>query len=487
MFAKNTKMRRWLGILMVVLFGAFDAAAIEAVVSYAIFWLPDAKHEGRFFPYIELYWQIDPGSIHYAKSAEGKFFGMITTKVVFRKDTGIVKQDSYVLKTDAVDKDQLLSQKILELQRYPLTEGRVVMTLELSESKGLAYTFTDTINISQEVSKPFYSDIQIMDTAFSSTEKGSFYKSGMQQVPMCMNFINEERKIMQYYCELYNLGVVDNEGNPVVHRAYISKKQFDAPVYNLSHSDTIKADVVIAFSKQFDISVLPSGNYYLNTVLEDKEKRKLAQSSVFFQRSNKNPQKQVVTDTGFEKITVFNLDKTFVAKYTMAQLKAILKMLLPICDAKEKETIHGFLKRPDENYIRYFIYNFWSKRGDKKPDKAWDAYTEQVREVNKLFGVSSTPGYETERGFIWLKYGKPNERVVVENERGSLPYEVWYYNAPGTQGNPGVFLFYNPGFMVGDFKLLHSTIIGEVRNMSWRSNLYTNGQNQGARAEQYIR
>src|SRR5690606_2009249 len=94
---------------------------------------------------------------------------------------------------------------------------------------------------------------------------------------------------------------------------------------------------------------------------------------------------------------------------------------------------------------------------------------------NKLFGASSRPGYETERGFFYLKYGPPDQRYSVNSEEGTLPYEIWVYNAPGKQSSQGAFLFYSPGFLVADYMLLHSTVIGKKRNNTWRAELYKNG------------
>ncbi|MBZ0100369.1 MAG: GWxTD domain-containing protein, partial [Taibaiella sp.] len=176
-------------------------------------------------------------------------------------------------------------------------------------------------------------------------------------------------------------------------------------------------------------------------------------------------------------------------KYSIAQLKAIMKMLKPIADENELLNIESFVKRPDETYMRYFVYNFWKARSSDDPEKAWKNYTKLVKDVNKLFGNSRNPGYETERGFYYLKYGPPDQRYVVTAEETAWPYEIWQYNAPGKQSSQGVFLFYNPGFMVSDYKLLHSTVQGEMRNNNWRSELYKTGgstNNLNSRAEQIL-
>ena len=112
-------------------------------------------------------------------------------------------------------------------------------------------------------------------------------------------------------------------------------------------------------------------------------------------------------------------------------------------------------------------------------------------EVNKLFSSTGTPGYQSERGFIYLRYGQPSDVITVENEQGSLPYEIWQYNTLERTNHRSmanaVFLFYRPNQMTSEFKLLTSNVTEEVQNAGWRSFLYVNGgTNSSARAEQYM-
>jgi GWxTD domain-containing protein len=269
---------------------------------------------------------------------------------------------------------------------------------------------------------------------------------------------------------------------------FISRKPYESPLLGIVQRDTIVAAQVIPFIGHFNIGPLTSGNYYVSAILENNQGITVAQRSMFFQRSNKSPETardSAATDSAEQNITYLDLNATFVAKYSFVQIRAILKMMLPVVSPSEANIIHGFLKKPDETYMRYFIFNFWKDQDSKNPKKAWDEYSSKVREVNKLFGYGHLPGYETERGMIYLKYGKPTNRIVVENEQGSLPYEVWQYNSTAKQGSGSFLIFYRPPNMINDFRLLHATIPGEIRNAQWRQILYTNGSNPAARAEQF--
>jgi GWxTD domain-containing protein len=221
--------------------------------------------------------------------------------------------------------------------------------------------------------------------------------------------------------------------------------------------------------------------------------------SVFFQRLNIHPAEDEAaktatkSDTAIEKVNVLNLDKTFLAKYSLPEIKAILKMLLPLSDPMETQTIIGFLKKPDDLYMRYYVYNYFLNINKKDPGRAWKEYSEKIIQVNKLFKGRGAKGYETDRGFMYLRYGAPTEIITVESEAGALPYEIWQYNTL-TETNhkeitDAVFLFYKTTDMISDFKLLHSNVEGETQNMGWRNVLYPNGITGDAstsRAEQYI-
>ncbi len=467
---------------------------INALPAYKLFYAPNEK--GDYTPYLEIYWQVDPNTVNYSLNDNGHYqAGIITTLRIDHSDS-IKNSKKYLLETTpAADLKAAQLQNIIDLNRQAVGFGWVYIDLQLTESKypNKSFSYKDSVLVQPPDSAVFYSVLQLIDTSYKDSSTTSiFQKNGRMQIPLSANFLDDHRKMLHYYAELYGTGSISKERLPLVQDISISKKEYDHTVFQLERHDTITAATVVPFLGKFKIDALPSGNYYLNFILTDNAGQKLAKQSLFFQRSNINP--TVIKDTSadsnkvvFEDVTVFEVSETFVGKYSPSQLKAILKMLLPIASVNERDNINSFLKRPEETYMRYFIYNFWKNKYPLEPEKGWNDFVKKVKEVNKLFGSKAKPGYETERGFMYIKYGKPEQRYVVSNEEGAVPYEVWVYNAPGNQGSPGAFLFYNPGFMINDYRLLHSTVRGELRNTNWRSQLYKNGaptNNLNSRAEQ---
>jgi len=483
-------MKRWAGLCLIGIIMTVNAWAIEAVVSYTHFYLPDG---GK--PYIEMHWQVYPASLRFTKDEKERFISKIKTDVVIKAGNTVLGEDHFILQTiPAASLEAAKLQNISDLHRYMAAHGTVTAQIVLTDLTDTSNTFTWNEEIKIETppaGKPFYSGIQLLDTFYASGDKSIYLKNDKYQLPLSANFIDDYRHSLKFYAELNNTVAIPKDVYPLVQHVYISKKKQENAVYKLKSADTITAAAIIPYLGSFNIDVLPSGNYYLNFDLMDNRHEVLASQSIFFQRSNANPVSMLDSNAtaaqndSIEKVNILDLGNTFVSKFNVAQLKAILKMLEPISTPVEKENIKVFQRRPDLLYMQYFVYNFWTSRNKKAPEKAWEQYADKVREVNRLFGKR---GYETDRGHIYLSYGKPTERVIVENEQGSLPYEVWQYNETDKMSN-ALFLFYRPSYMVGDMLLLHSNVPGELRNLNWRSILYIPGSDNdhtNARVEQYL-
>jgi len=479
---------RWL-YLFLFLFSTQTASAVEAVVAYTVFHKPAGN--GSDSAFIEIYWQINPNSLHYQKNEKGQLIAQVQTALSIQSDSSVVLRDRYVLKTTPLPPGEAAMQRLTELHRYYVPNGHFKLRLDLGETGFPNNNFQHLDTFSTQLPPSPFLTIQLLDTFFTSNTPSPFYKNGYQQLPSNINFLDEGHRQLHFYTELYQA----NSGQPAsVLDFYISKKPQEQPFPRFQLKDTIKQNTpLISRLHSFDMSTLATGNYYLTAVLRDFQGNDLTTKSVFFQMVNKHPAEvKVVADTskkkaGEDKYNYLDLSKTFVAKFSVPQLRAILKMIVPFADPAEANTIKNFFKNPDELYIRYFIFNYFGKNNKAHPEDAWKEFSALIKEVNREFNSGGTMGYETDRGNVYLKYGKPDERIHVANESGAVPYEVWRYNTVGKTSQVGLFLFYQPGFSASDYRLLHSTVPGEANNTNWRSVLYSSGQSgNNSRAEQYF-
>ena len=116
---------------------------------------------------------------------------------------------------------------------------------------------------------------------------------------------------------------------------------------------------------------------------------------------------------------------------------------------------------------RLFLINFWISN-DPNPEtpenEFWNSYFKNVEYVNQKFSSSFIEGWETDRGRIFLKYGKPNETQYYPMTSNSKPYEIWYYYQPEYMK----FIFVDEeGF--GRFRLIYSSDEKETTDPNWKT------------------
>jgi len=467
------------------------AAALEAVVDHAWFYHPNGT------PYTELYWHFNPQSLHYRKDSLGRLVARIQTQVRITCDTGICYYDTYSINTKPFNPDREGPESVLDMAVSDVPAGliKVELRLTIEGISGTEFYFKDTMRIAP-LTTTAYSSLQLLDTVYQLNTTSRFVKHGFQQVPRPLNFYDEGQNLMHVYLELNRPPVENKSAYPLFQWIWISRRPGEHDIPALQLRDTIQSpQTILPFRHDFSLVSLESGNYYLNVHLYGTAGVPLADANSFFQVINAHPvlpitqKKDTTTNNGIVKENVLDLSKTFLSKFEMPQLRAILKMMLPTVEAGDVATIKGFLDKPDELYMRYYIYNHFAAENKADPAKAWKLFSDKVREANKYYSSGSTMGYETDRGKIYLAFGEPAEVVSVPNEAGAQPYEIWRYNIGGKITGNGLFLFYSPPYAISDYKLLHSTVLGQRYNPNWRSDLYVNGQSSGnanARAEQYF-
>lgn len=124
--------------------------------------------------------------------------------------------------------------------------------------------------------------------------------------------------------------------------------------------------------------------------------------------------------------------------------------------------------------MRFYVFRHFVRLDQNNPEAAFKSFIENANAVHARFQSGFRYGFETDRGRTYLRFGKPDDMVHVEDDPSAPPYEIWiYYNFPKTGQQNVKFLFYNPSLAGEDFILLHSTARGEIRNPKWERVLYS--------------
>jgi GWxTD domain-containing protein len=160
----------------------------------------------------------------------------------------------------------------------------------------------------------------------------------------------------------------------------------------------------------------------------------------------------------------------------MDSLSQHIQYLQPIADQLEWEFAKNQLSSKDFTMMKRFFYNFWEKRNQIEPEYEWMDYLHMVHIVNKNYKTPMRPGYLSDRGYRYLKYGPPTNIYESFDEPQAYPYEIWFYAQVWNQSNKRI-IFYNKSMVMNDYTILHSDINGEMYNKDW--NMEINRQNPG--------
>jgi GWxTD domain-containing protein len=152
------------------------------------------------------------------------------------------------------------------------------------------------------------------------------------------------------------------------------------------------------------------------------------------------------------------------------------------------DTLYGplvYLMTSDETGIyssltvdgkRSFLRRFWQKR-DPTPgtprNEEQENFYGRIAEANRRYregGAAEIPGWRTDRGRIFIKYGAPQEVMQRPQAANSLPYEVWKY----TQRQLLKFVFMDMT-QFGNYALIWTDDRREPSRANWASLLGPEG------------
>ena len=126
-----------------------------------------------------------------------------------------------------------------------------------------------------------------------------------------------------------------------------------------------------------------------------------------------------------------------------------------------------------------FLYRFWSMRdvdSSTVSNEAKIIFDERVKYANTFFnyGINKV-GWNTDRGRILLKYGEPTQLDRQAANGTDRAYEEWFYAE--IQG--GVKFNFVDVMGYGNYILVHSDALGEIRNSNWYNDYVKNQKASG--------
>ena len=454
--------------LLIVFLSIFSISALQsqklqAFLSYTLFSSPV---DG---PYIETYLSVFGPSVIYAKNTNGKFQAAVEVTIIFRQEENIVSYDKYEVKSQEIDDTTGFIENFLSQQRYLLPNGDYNMEFSISDMnvKMDPYTTADPILIDFPTDKASISGIELISEFKKAETPGILTKSGYDIYPYIFNFYPENEEKLNFYCEFYNTDKDFGEGGKFAYTYHIQSFETKSIIEDYSRNKVAEGNSVMPIMKEINISMLPSGNYFLIVEIRNAENEVITQNRLFFQRSNPNIQFNT------EDLAALNTTGTFVDDLnSIDTLRQYIHTLLPIGRDIDRIFISKQMPEADLQTLKQYFLNFWTIRNNVSPQLAWEEYLLEVEKVNRSYSTPNSKGYETDRGRVYLKYGPPNIISESYNEPAAYPYEIWQYYTLDERQRNRKFVFYTVDIVTNNFQLVHSDAIGETANPRWQVEIH---------------
>ncbi|MFT5860351.1 MAG: GWxTD domain-containing protein [Flavobacteriaceae bacterium] len=415
--------------------------------------------------YVEFQLQFVGYSLEYKGKDEG-LYGELAIRMklsqedaVTKKDV-IVQEDAYRLETPFM-KDSII-EDFYDLKRFVLAPGNYKFEIELYDLNSQAEPMkaSQMVIVTELGDAISISDIEIAEIATPGDGTSPFYRSGYDIIPKLSTFYPAALSSIPVYFEIYNSEQLDDSIFGV--RQTIENTMTGAKMTKYTKTSKHHTSSVVPFLRQVAIDDLPTGKYMLNYTILTRSMNELSTQTYEFERSNDVRNVELVSE--------IILDPKFQESITDDSIGYFLECLIPISQSNEIKNIISISKTKSASNARRHIQMYWNVTSPDNPYEAWMAYKAQVSLVNRSFSNNFQTGYETDRGRVYLQYGSPTNIIVKDNNMNEYPFEIWQYNKIGRMSNKR-FIFYNPDLVNNAYRILHSDVVGELKNPGWQQEL----------------
>lgn len=304
------------------------------------------------------------------------------------------------------------------------------------------------------------SDIQIAtDLEPSEAADNPFYKNGFLVRPNISTLIAAPFLVINSYMELYHVDRVPTS------EFFIRYSIADTAGRRVKQEEVKRQRAASSIVELHTIVVdeLPSGEYYLvATVFNGYISSATDSVQAVIPITIRNPDKDfaITQQQGSVLLQADLLDPIF-AGLKESELETEFEKAKPIATQPE---LHIWNALQGAEAKGRFLTQFWLKRDQTigtLANEFQEEYFERLRTASAYAYAMAPNGWESDRGRVLLKYGKPDNIERHVNEFNLKPYQVWIYQNLNYQ-----FVFVDRS-QTEAFNLVHATAPGEPRNDNW--------------------
>lgn len=279
-------------------------------------------------------------------------------------------------------------------------------------------------------------------------------KNGFYVVPNPVAIFTKQDTILFVYGEIYNLAF--DPDNVTGYRLEMAAVDAQGEVYDSYGSRIAKKPGESAvITESFDISDYKLGSYSVRIIASDMQTGQY--DTAFAPFHIVSPQAVLAAATQQEDQEIDNSDLSVEDHVNMA------KVLLT---SDELTVLNSLSDSGKMNFLK----QYWKEHDIDPTTPVVENRLAQIQRFifcNKVFStnMSRTDGWMTDRGRIYLKYGRPERREENPAPRTSgNAYEIWHYYSM----DEGKYFVFEDWTGSDDFRLVHSNVFGEVYSRGWQ-------------------
>jgi GWxTD domain-containing protein len=411
--------------------------------------------------YVEFYYSFDKSSLSYIDTDTTDFVsGILHIEIRDSASLDTIINKQWIVNSEITD-SLSLNQSLIGLLGFVIAAGsyEINVTGYDANNPNNSRTISDLLSITPfKTTDILISDIQLSSKIIPGSENTSsiFYKNTFELTPLPTAFCGENQPILFYYCEIYNI----ESGNSD------TDLRIDELVFNS------RGQLVSSTSKRINKSVnsrvevgkvnvykFPTDTYTLIiNIVDSLANYGVSSSKRFFVY---NPS---VAPSDTSQIKISPVLSTMFGSMSEEELDDLFAKSKYIASEAEKDK-YDALSTVEAK--REFMYTFWRARDEDPSDdrnQYFQDYLKRIAEANERYSAAKKDGWKTDRGRIYLIYGKPSEIERYPNQIETKPYEIWRYES--MEG--GVVFVFGDVSGFNDYQLLHSTKRGELRDDNWQ-------------------
>ncbi|MAO45825.1 MAG: hypothetical protein CL823_01605, partial [Crocinitomicaceae bacterium] len=407
--------------------------------------------------YIDVVIDIAGADCSFEKSSEGWKSRTIVT-VTAETDGKIQSFKKSILESPVItDSTEAVTSNQLHLERLPVSPGSYKVTVSLDSNSQIQQSKNVEIALPGE---PEVSSVLLVEAYANSDDSNNskFYRSGFDMLPMVGATIAPHASKLRFYTEMYNINEVVGEDSLYLVVFGLTDENGTLDPQNTRYK-RIQAHGVNPLFETLPITAItpPQDGGSLLIQVKNRDGHLITESSTPVKRWRMESNQDGGDNVSFAQSFT---DRDILYRH--------LEDHLPLASPSQQHTIQGVLKETlDIKILQGYLEQFWIKKSPLDPVGAWMDYASEVMVVDSVFGgCRSGHGADTDMGYVYLKYGRPNTVVKRHHDTDYYPYEIWHYHHTNGFSNRR-FLFFAPHVVLECMEILQSDMPGEIQNEDW--------------------